>query len=223
MFNDRFGLTQAVLEGRKTMTRRICSDKELRKLKQSKSFFCKTCSDDEYITKHLSQHQYSLVSKYAIHEEVAVAQSYNDIWNTQEEDFRIKIGMQDEYSGFIYTKFIENGGWNNKMFVCAEAMPSRIRINNIRVERLQDISDEDCLKEGIRPYNGSMIPQDTVRYVGSSIDIIPPYGFDDYKLRIFHNYYTPKEAYSELIGRIEGKGTWKSNPFVFVYEFELVK
>ena len=79
------------------------------------------------------------------------------------------------------------------------------------------------MKEGIRPYNGSMIPQCTVRYVGSSIDIIPPYGFDDYKLRIFHNYYTPKEAYSELLDRIEGKGTWKSNPYVFVYEFELLK
>ena len=27
MFDDRFGLTQAVLEGRKTMTRRIVSEK----------------------------------------------------------------------------------------------------------------------------------------------------------------------------------------------------
>lgn len=29
MFNDKFGLTQAVLEGRKTQTRRIIKDKKL--------------------------------------------------------------------------------------------------------------------------------------------------------------------------------------------------
>lgn len=29
-------------------------------------------------------------------------------------------------------------------------------------------------------------------------------------------------AYSALIDKISGKGTWDANPFVFVYEFELV-
>lgn len=38
-------------------------------------------------------------------------------------------------------------GWDNKMFVRAEHMPHRIRITDIRVERLQDISDEDCLRK----------------------------------------------------------------------------
>ena len=31
MFNDRYGLTQAVIEGRKTMTRRLEFDDELQK------------------------------------------------------------------------------------------------------------------------------------------------------------------------------------------------
>ena len=34
---------------------------------------------------------------------------------------------------------------------------------------------------------------------------------------------TPREAYAVLIDLISGKGTWLSNPFVFVYDFELVK
>lgn len=33
----------------------------------------------------------------------------------------------------------------------------------------------------------------------------------------------PREAYAALIDRISGKGTWESNPYVFVYDFELVK
>ena len=30
------------------------------------------------------------------------------------------------------------------------------------------------------------------------------------------------DKYALLIDRISGKGTWASNPYVFVYEFELV-
>lgn len=198
MFNDQFGLTQAVLEGRKTQTRRIVSCKLINEFGLNKF------NDKSF---EIIQH-----ANYKIGEIVAVAQTYKDAGVP--EDFVAE--MLEPQAQF--TK-----GWNNKMFVKAWLLPNRIRITDIRVERLQDISDEDCLKEGIRPYNGSMIPQGTIHYVGSSIDIIPPYGFDDYKSKLFRNYYTPKEAYSELIGRIEGKGTWKSNPFVFVYEFELVK
>lgn len=36
-------------------------------------------------------------------------------------------------------------------------------------------------------------------------------------------YDTPQGAYSYLIDMISGKGTWDSNPYVFVYDFELVK
>ncbi len=34
---------------------------------------------------------------------------------------------------------------------------------------------------------------------------------------------TPRGAFAALIDKISGKGTWESNPYVFVYEFELVK
>lgn len=81
-------------------------------------------------------------------------------------------------------------------------MPHRIRITDIVVERLQDISDEDCLKEGIE-------------YVRS----IDKYFFCGV------NYYfdTPRAAFAELIDKVSGKGTWEKNPYVFAYEFETVK
>ena len=34
---------------------------------------------------------------------------------------------------------------------------------------------------------------------------------------------SPKESYAELIDKVSGKGTWESNPYVFVYDFNLVK
>lgn len=39
----------------------------------------------------------------------------------------------------------------------------------------------------------------------------------EYKL-----FDTPREAFASLIDRVSGKGTWDRNPFVFVYDFELV-
>lgn len=95
------------------------------------------------------------------------------------------------------------------MFVKPELMPHQIRITDVRVERLQDISDEDCLKEGIAP----MI-------VGCEYYV---FSFIDKEKGRFLDYKTPREAYAALIDKVSGKGTWESNPYVFVYDFELVK
>lgn len=35
--------------------------------------------------------------------------------------------------------------------------------------------------------------------------------------------YNPRIAYSQLIDKISRKGTWENNPWVFAYDFELVK
>ena len=70
---------------------------------------------------------------YKVGEIVAVAQSYNSFYN-------------DECNPNL---FPNGAGWTNKMYVKPELMPHQIRITNVRAEQLQDISDEDCLKEGI--------------------------------------------------------------------------
>lgn len=100
-------------------------------------------------------------------------------------------------------------GWKNKMFVRADLMPHHIRITGIRVERLQDISDEDCFKEGafesiIMGANGKLKEY----YIEGPKDIC--FG------------KTPREPFATLIDCICGKGVFQSNPYVFVYDFELV-
>ena len=110
------------------------------------------------------------------------------------------------------------------MYVHAELMPHRIRITDIKVERLQEISDEDCIKEGISEmYDAWYEPQVMETVVGSNVAFVDPFGFDDEHNEIFRNYPTPREAFAALIDRVSGKGTWKSNPWVFAYTFELVK
>ena len=86
-------------------------------------------------------------------------------------------------------------------------MPHRIRITDIRAERLQDICEDDCLAEGI--WEAHNIGLKGVTYSYASLANTP--------------YRTAKKAYAALIDKISGKGTWKRTPYVFVYEFELIK
>lgn len=85
-------------------------------------------------------------------------------------------------------------------------MPHAIRITNIRIERLQDISEADSLKEGILRGYDVGLDRTTYWYHGLANS----------------SFRTPQEAYASLIDRISGKGTWESNPYVFVYDFELI-
>lgn len=182
MFNDRYGLTDAVIEGRKTMTRRIIIPQP--DFLSDNFGWAKRNNGDV------------ILPKYGVNEVVAVAQIYE------------AAGFDPEYSieGMLYAK--KHAGWRNKMFVSAKYMPHQIRITGIRCERLQDISDEDCVKEGVR--------------VGSQA-LEYPYYFIDTKQFLICDYKSPRRAFAALIDKVSGRGTWDRNPWVVVYEFELVK
>lgn len=186
MFNDKYSLTQAVLDGRKTMTRRI-SKEQIRN-----SVFWKSGYE--------SIHGYEIKPIYKISELIAIAQSYESLGMNPE------IALNDRDGIGFYTKTKFAPGWKNKMFVRADLMPHHIRITNIKIERLQNISDEDCFKEGIFKWDAGQKD-------------IPFYSFHNADIP---DYNDPRDAFAELIDKVSGKGTWESNPYVFVYEFELV-
>lgn len=194
MFNDRYGLTQAVIEGRKTMTRRMISGYPLLPGDRIEDA---SIHPDGYISIIANGGESLMEVKchYKVGEIVAVAQSYYD--------FSLK-GYDILFDGADKTP-----GWRNKMFVRADLMPHQIRITGIKCERLQDISDEDCLKEGINASNSHEI--------GYGIPWV--YEFAGSKMV----YYTPREAFAALIDKVSGRGTWKSNPWVVAYEFDLLK
>lgn len=251
MFNDKFGLTKAVLEGKKTQTRRVIPESWLANIEKFKEdYFNDTL--DSLEGKELLE-QYFLVEKrkqphYSIGETVAVAQNYEpiiqiknldnirgrgrsleveDVLKAQDraqiihdygeksetvtvEGIVSSIFSEDKHSLELSKEFSETfalPGKKNKMFVKADLMPHQIRITNIHLQRLQDISDEDCLKEGIKKSWWSDSS-------GKQL-----YGFGEHD----DKYTSPREAYAALIDKVSGKGTWEKNPWVFVYDFELVK
>ncbi|WP_394901927.1 hypothetical protein [Bacteroides xylanisolvens] len=208
MFNDKYGLTQAVLEGLKTMTRRIfyIPDKLVPYLDIDDIF---DIVDDCIIWKDKSDNiRMTFEPKYKVGEVVAIAQSYKDLGYAPDsldrhpKDLSVRGLMKD------------SAGWNNKMFVKSYACKHHIKITNVKVERLQDISDEDCLKEGI-------VKQEVISDESPLI-----YAYDAF-LNGESGYFAsqwfkiPKEAFAVLIDKVSDKGTWERNPFVWVYEFKL--
>lgn len=199
MFNDRYGLTQAVIEGRKTNTRRIEGGTKFQEMAR--------CADQIFYNEDtgLIDFMYEGIDifshepRYKVGEIVAVAQRYQDIF---------------DYSNCVNPYAWEDddkpSGWTNKMLTKAELMPHQIRITGICCERLQDISDEDCFREGISEswYEST----DTTTY-----------GYADEKKGTAVEFDTPRKAFASLIDKVSGRETWASNPWVVVYEFELVK
>ncbi len=192
MFNDKYGLTRAVLEGRKTQTRRIAYTGN------ATIIDCGICVEPKNIGRATLFRGIDEIahSRYCIGEEVAVAQSYKDI---HAEILKVDVNLE------LKQELLNSKGYTNKMFVRADKMLHRIRITDIRAERLQDISEEDCLAEGIVDFE-------------SRINKAHFYSITDESA----TYGTAKKPYSLLIDKIAGKGTWKRNPYVFVYEFELI-
>ena len=205
MFSERYGLEQAVLAGTKTMTRRIIKGAYVAviHLKYEGSFIWKTEDGDSVILPQPT---------YKIGEEVAIAQNYETCWDYYKTQWESRNDPSDWHTpdAMLGDAVEETKGYRNKMFVKADMMPHRIRITGIKAERLQNISDEEAMREGIR--------QSVVEYGDKKIVQWTYFGE-----KITTWYDTPREAFAALIDRISGRGTWQSNPWVYAYTFELIK
>ena len=198
-FKDRAGkavlnLTDAVIQDHKTNTRRIIPNKTVEFILNDfkEEYYAETL--DVLTDKELIEHYYLVEHPeklpYRVGEIVAVAQAYKDV------------------PLYPFDPDVTNTpGWTNKMYVRSDLMPHRIEITGIRIECLQDISDEDCMKEGIEKC-----------FVGSKT-WFKAYSTPD----AFFASPSPQEAFAALIDKVSKKGTWDSNPYVFAYEFKTIR
>ena len=196
MFNDRYGLTQAVISGRKTVTRRVVDPQG----KYEELRWWQPCIEfEECMYGYTENEGWEVIEpRYNVGEIVAVAQRYDSFLHPNNGV------IEHDYQ----TTALASKGWDNKMFVKADLMPHRIQITDIRIERLQDISD-DYFKEGIT-------------LLASADDGRIQWGYAGEHLR-YYMFDSPREAFASLIDKVSGKGTWDRNPFVWRIEFELVK
>ena len=206
----RFGLEQAVIARLKEMTRRRVrfpkgiNDADVKSAvmgidQKGRVYFTFSVATDQ------STEAVDVYPKYQIGEKVAVAQAYkNDevlTYNAYNED-----GTKRTDGAKRHKEMLVSEGYRNKLFVRADLMPHVIEITDIKAERLQDISNEDCLREGLLA--GEQEPK--------------MYGFRLPKGTVL-SFMTPREAFAALIDRLNGRGTWERNEWQFAYTFKLIK
>lgn len=80
-----------------------------------------------------------------------------------------------------------------------------LEVTGVRVERLQDISEADCIDEGIQQWPLGFRVEET--------------GAPDHRSR---NFASATSAYRFLWERINGAGSWDANPWVWVVDFRRI-
>lgn len=91
--------------------------------------------------------------------------------------------------------------WRPSIFMPRWASRLTLIVTDVRVERLQDISDADSIAEGV---------EQSAKFPGR---YLTPAG----------DYAVPKVAYQRLWENINGKGAWDANPWVAAYTFTVIK
>ena len=138
-------------------------------------------------------------------------EEHNDVHAEKTQEFWNKIcdelngkGVYPEKDSVMYPEGVHKHlSWRSPLFMPKRAARIWLRINDIRVERLQDISKEDVVREGIlRP---------------------------DYEFAKRAGTYTEeketiqlRDFFADLWVSINGQKSWDTNPWVWVIEFEVI-
>lgn len=192
-------MVQAILAGRKTQTRRI--------IKIKTTPFIENLSE-ESMKKHLE-------SPGA--REIYGGYNAGDILWVRETSFEITERLRSFPLFQNYTvdeKFLFKTdspdigchNWKPSIFMPKEAARIFLKVTNVRVERLQDISEVDAIDEGIRKCTLDGCEDLWENYNG------------------FMGFYEAKDSFQSLWQSINAKKhPWESNPWVWVYEFERIE
>jgi hypothetical protein len=120
--------------------------------------------------------------------------------------------LAENLKGVYYYKASIHSGWDFKwkpsIFMPKEACRIFLKIKSIRVERLQEISEEDSIAEGAK---------DRLKYIDlKTLEALRGWNIP----RPFGNH---QFGFLALWCSINGCENWLQNPFVWVYEFEQIE
>lgn len=223
-------MVKAILEGRKTMTRRIvkpqiidCSNKHkgyttaswkeepisLKCKANSNEWYCSLCGNG------IGSNGKSMYKcKYQIGDILWVRETfgYNHAVEFGKSPFVYKADTNSQTS-LTKEKYYANGElkqvesyWHPSIHMPKEAARIWLEVTNVRVERLQDISDKDAVAEGIEANS---------RF-GEKVCMWKNY-------LEYDGFPYPIHSFQSLWESINGKQSWEANPWVSVIEFKRIE
>lgn len=113
----------------------------------------------------------------------------------------------DTPSGYDYaarfTQDTRGWGWRPSIHMPRKASRLTLTITDVRVERLQDISEADAIAEGVQRVGGGALRWENWSGVEGQSGA------------------SPKAAFALLWNHINGKGAWDANPWVWALTFQV--
>lgn len=205
LFNTEMVL--AILDGRKTVTRRLIKPQQLIGLLPDK---CKNGTPNEF----LKEKKYMFKPYCDMTDAELIKASYNLPYHPGNILYVRETWYKDPYR-YLYRanhskreKFYCNGEeidikWHPSIHMPKEAARIFLKVKDVRVERLQDMNEVDTAKEGIRT--------DIQTHRLDDPDFIENFG----GIELFKDLWnsTIKKSDTDRYG-------WNANPWVWVIEFE---
>lgn len=201
-------MVRAILEGRKTQTRRVCKvhagaepnpphvDAALWSFSAGpdhRQFRCPYgIAGDRLWVRETHAFLWPDESGYTVDEATGLERP----WTARECNVEYKADTNNPYPGDWPEDqakgYDEAPKWKPSIHMPRHASRILLKVVNVRVQRLQDVTRGDCMAEGCPFPNMADGP-------------------------------SPRDWYTKLWGDINGKGSWERNPWVWVVEFKRVQ
>lgn len=205
LFNTE--MVQAILEDRKTVTRRII--KGLPQDAKRIGWLTDSGNDKSYGVAifEINDNRKDFKVPYLIGDILYVRETWGD-YDGEASYYLYKADYTEGQKGFWFEKeqihWVELPKWKPSIHMPKEAARIFLRVTDVLIERLQSISGNDCFREGaltLKTYHN---------FDGDMMQSCVPYDF-------FADVWNSTLKKNEL----EQYG-WDANPYVWVYYFEVI-
>lgn len=111
-----------------------------------------------------------------------------------------------DYGSYADDPDADLGPWTPSPCMPREASRFTLEITNVRVEKLQEITSDDAIAEGVQ----------RIPHVG----VMRAFGWKDYCGG--DGFFDARDSYRSLWSSLHGADSWSANPYVTVTEFKLL-
>lgn len=191
IFNDE--MVRAILGGNKTQTRRIVEEKFYGRAVAAE-LLAKHCPYGQPGDRIWVRETYRVHGKATDVATLVYRASVRNSWT--EQTHRVPAEVCNKPVSEKWTPSIHMPRWASRIL---------LEITNVRVERLNDISECDARDEGVPPA-GSLLPDHPGTFLTPNGD-----------------FAMAKVAFQRLWESIYGEESWSANPWVWVIEFERIQ
>lgn len=198
-------MVRAILDGRKTQTRRVTkAPKGLAPITDLRWTF-------DQITANIPCPYGQVGDRLWVRETFTTDRVYKDS-DIVDGDTVYRASMPESYTWPDHADDLTPPKWKPAIHMPRWASRIDLEITGVRVERLQAITPEDAIAEGLvtMPEFNWTAQKPTGRILAETAGS-PPY------------WASPKTAFASLWENINGAGSWDANPFVWVVEFKRIK